>query len=198
MKRPILGKACIGVASALFALYLVVITIRIKNADDFILIPYPWVWWLVIPFVVLAVLGVILTDWKPKTGSPPSTAAVDPAPTTGPTYNTTINGPANIAQGSNGVEQTNTSAPNTSAPSTPASSSGSVHGPWTDHVGLRCHIRITSSVRPVVWISNGASAGELRPATQGPKWEVYSSTGEFLGEADDVKPGMEILRDHES
>jgi len=209
VKKSVVGKWCLGIAAALLVTHGGVITTRTKDAAYFVLIPYPWVWWLLAALFVFAVLGAILTNWplwSKKTGSPPSTASTSspPAaagsssPAIGPIFNNTFNAPANVAQGSTGVEQTNTSAPSTPAPSVPASGNASIHGPWTDHVGLRCHFLIRSDVRPVVWISNGAPAGELHPTTRGGRWAVYGSTGDNLGEANDVKRGMEILRAHES
>lgn len=148
-----------------------------------------------VPFVVFALLGTILTNWgfwRSETNSPPA-ATGGSSTTIGHTYTTTINGPANIAQGSTGVAQTNTAAG-----SMPVSSTASIRGPWTDHVGLRCHRLTGFGERPVSWISTGTSAGELRPTARGGRWNVYGSAGEPLGEVNDVKRGLELIKDHES
>jgi len=203
VKRSVLGKWCLGIAAALLVTYCGVMTARTTDAAEFVLIPYPWVWWLLAALVVFAVLGAILTDWplwskRAGSASPPPAAASSPSPSINPTYNTTINGPANVSQGSTGVEQTNTSAAATPAPSRPASGGFRIAVPWTEHEGLQSHQNMKTNVRTVQWASNHALVGKLHPAARGGGWDVYDVEGTHLGSVADEKAGMEILKDHES
>lgn len=209
MKKSVVGKWCLGIAAALLVTYGGVMTARTKDAADFVLIPYPWVWWLLAALAVFAVLGAILTDWplwSKKAGSAPSTAAASspPAaagsssPAIGPTYNNTFHGPANVAQSSTGVEQTNAPNSNTPAPSQPVSGGMRIAGPWTEHEGLRSSWMIGDKPRPVRWISNGAKLGDLHQAAKGGGWDVYDVAGTYLGGVPTEKAGMKLLKKHES
>ncbi|WP_110905232.1 hypothetical protein [Curtobacterium sp. MCBD17_030] len=209
MKRSVVGMWCFGIAGALLVTYGGAMTTRTEDAANFVLIPYPWVWWLLAALVVFAVLGAILVDWpfwSKKAGSTPSTASTSspqaavrsPSPAIGPTYNTIVNGPANLAQGSTGVEQTNTSAEAAPAPGRPASGGLKFAVPWTEHEGLQSHRNMKTNVRTVRWASNNALVGELRPAARGGGWDVYDVDGIHLGGVADEKAGMVVLKNHES
>lgn len=197
MSRSNLGKWLLGIAAALFATYVTVVATRTDSAGS-VLIPYPWVWWLVIGFVVFGVLGSLLSDWQrskveldPSVASsnPASSMSPPPSPAAGPTYINSFQGPTNVAQSSDDIQQVVGSVPTASA-----AKKASIRGPWTDHVGLRSSPQIRKTSRRVTWISNGAYAGELRPSARGGGFDVFDIDGVKLGSKPDEITSMEFLK----
>lgn len=172
MIRSIIGKWCFAIGAAGFAVYLAVIAVRTKDAG-FVLMPYPWVWWLASGVVSFATAGAVMTDVVRR--EPHHTNA---SPLT---------------------EERPTRTPQDGAPLARAGAvTAHERELWIDHVGLRSQRDSRSEVRAVRWNSNGRAVGELRPSQSGGGFDVFDSAANFLGSVCDEEAGIELLKFHDS
>lgn len=204
--KTIVGNCFLGVAGFLATVYVAAIAIRTGAADDNILFPYPWVFWLLVGIVVAALAGVVLKNLGKETGPVDLTSGQASVvnnintKTRGDTANsgnTTFNnyGPTNIAQDSPDPHQLNAPAsesPRTSRARIVSSSTG------MKYAGLISSRNLRTDVRQVRWISNNAKVGELHPSDRGGGWDAYAENGDLVASRATEQQALEALSKHEN